>query len=74
MDWDGSGLALTNSTPEFTVANGDGIKILSIPYVTLAAINSEVDTALSDYDPPTKTEMDSGFSALNDVSTADVYI
>ena len=31
----------------------------------LAAINAECDTALSDYDAPTKTEMDSAFSALS---------
>ena len=37
-----------------------------------ADINTEADTALSDYDPPTKTEMDTAFAALNDVSTAEV--
>jgi len=29
-------------------------------------------TALSDYDPPTKAEMDAGFSGLNDLSAAEV--
>lgn len=36
----------------------------------LAAINAEADTALSDYDPPTKTELDSGFAGLNDPTAA----
>lgn len=40
--------------------------------LSLAAINAEVDTALSDYDPPTNTEMLASFSALNDVSTSEV--
>lgn len=35
-------------------------------------INAAADTALADYDPPTDTEMDSAFAALNDVSTAQV--
>jgi hypothetical protein len=38
----------------------------------LASINAECDTALSDYDAPTKAELDSGLAALNDISTADV--
>ena len=33
--------------------------------VTTAEVNTEADTALTDYDPPTKTEMDSAFSALS---------
>lgn len=38
----------------------------------LAAINAEADTALADYDPPTKAELDSGFAGLNDLSAAQV--
>jgi len=34
------------------------------------AINAEADTALSDYDPPTKAELDSGLAALNDPTAA----
>lgn len=37
-----------------------------------ASINTEADTALSDYDPPTKAEMDAGFAALNDLSAAQI--
>ena len=35
-------------------------------------VQSEVTDALNAYDPPTKTEMDNGFAALNDVSAAEV--
>lgn len=40
--------------------------------VTTAQVNTEVDTALADYDAPTKAEMDAGFAALNDLSAAAV--
>ncbi|RMD50739.1 hypothetical protein D6827_03405, partial [Candidatus Parcubacteria bacterium] len=40
--------------------------------LSLANINAEVDTALSDYDAPTKAEMDAGFAALNDIATSDI--
>lgn len=39
---------------------------------TPAQVNTEMDTALGDYDAPTKTEMDSAFAALNDLSAADI--
>lgn len=38
----------------------------------LASVNAEVDTALGDYDAPTKAELDSGLAALNNVSSSDV--
>lgn len=62
-DYDGTGLTRANSTIGTATTIGA---------TGLAAINAEVDTALSDYDPPTKTEMDSGFSGLNDISAAEV--
>ena len=37
-----------------------------------SSINSEVDTALADYDAPTKAELDAGFAALNDISVSDI--
>ena len=40
--------------------------------VSEESVNAECDTALTDYDPPTKTEMDNGFAALNDISPAEV--
>lgn len=33
-------------------------------------INTEADTALSDYDPPTKAELDTGLAGLNDPTAA----
>lgn len=35
-----------------------------------ADVNAEADTALSDYDPPTKAELDSGLAGLNDPTAA----
>jgi hypothetical protein len=35
-------------------------------------VNVECDTALTDYDAPTKTDVDASFNALNNVSSADV--
>lgn len=40
--------------------------------LSAAQVNTEVDTALADYDAPTKAELDSGFAGLNDISSADV--
>lgn len=36
------------------------------------SINSEVDTALADYDPPTKAELDAGLAGLNDIAVSDI--
>lgn len=38
----------------------------------LASINGEVDTALADYDGPTKAELDSGLAGLNDLDAAGI--
>ena len=46
----------------------DGTKIPDT--LSLANINAEADTALADYDPPTKAELDAGFAALNDPTAA----
>jgi hypothetical protein len=35
-----------------------------------AQVNAEVDTALADYDAPTKAELDAGLAALNDPTAA----
>lgn len=40
--------------------------------LTAANVNAEVDTALADYDAPTKAELDSGLAGLNDLSAAQV--
>lgn len=48
----------------------DAIDADALAADALAEINAEVDTALADYDPPTKAEMDSGFAGLNDPTAA----
>jgi len=40
--------------------------------LTAAQVNAQCDTALSDYDPPTKAELDSGLAGLNDLTAAEV--
>jgi len=72
-DWTGSSLTMVNSTAGFVPANGDGIKILAVPYLTITAINATVDTALTDYDGPTDTEMNAAIDALENVSQAQTY-
>ena len=41
--------------------------------LTAAQVNAQCDTALSDYDPPTKAELDTGLAALNDITAANVW-
>jgi hypothetical protein len=47
-------------------------EISALNDISTAEVNTEVDTALADYDPPTKAELDSGFAALNDPTAASV--
>jgi hypothetical protein len=49
-----------------------GSSSLALTTQMKADVNAEADTALTDYDPPTKTEMDSGFTALNDPTAASI--
>lgn len=51
-----------------TVAAGQQFDDLST--LTAAQVNTEADTALTDYDPPTKTELDTAMAALNDPTAA----
>ena len=44
--------------------------IAALNDVSTAEVNAEVDTALADYDGPTKAELDSGLAALNDPTAA----
>ena len=46
--------------------------IAALNDLSAAQVNAEVDTALADYDGPTKAELDSGLAALNDLSAAEV--
>lgn len=53
------------------VAVTDG-KVDALNDVSTAQVNTEVDTALTDYDAPTKAEMDSKIDALTDIDAAGV--
>ena len=61
------------------LANGtDGLGAIlaavnALNNLSAAQVNAEVDTALTDYDPPTKAELDAGFAALNDITAAAVW-
>jgi DNA-binding transcriptional ArsR family regulator len=46
--------------------------IAALNDLSAAQVNAEVDTALADYDGPTKAELDAGLAALNDLSAAEV--
>lgn len=50
----------------------DGVVVASFTTAAKAEINAEADTALTDYNPPTKAELDSGLAGLNDLSAAQV--
>ena len=62
---------LDDATP-FSGANIDAA-ISSRSTVTTAQVNTECDTALTDYDPPTHAELTSGLAGLNDVTAAEVW-
>jgi len=82
MGFDGSNNI--NSTPQTNVTVGtnndktgysiSGTKqtLDALNDLSASDVNTECDTALTDYDPPTKTEMDNGFAALNDLSKTDI--
>jgi hypothetical protein len=46
--------------------------IAALNDISTVQVNAEVDTALADYDGPTKAELDAGLAALNDVSTTEI--
>ena len=46
--------------------------IAALNDLSAAQVNAEMDTALADYDGPTKAEIDAGLAALNDLSAAEV--
>lgn len=56
-----------NALPSGTIAGVDDVP-------TLAEINAEADQALADYGGPTKSEMDAGFDALNDLDSASAQL
>ena len=63
-----------SATPDYDSFDNttDSLEALRDNQITPAQVNAECDTALADYDGPTKTEMDNSFAALNDISAAEV--
>lgn len=59
----------TGQAPVDASAN---LTINTTGFVSVAGIKTQADTALTDYDPPTKTELDSGLAGLNDLDAAGV--
>ena len=49
-----------------------GIDDIDLSATMKASVNAQVDTALTDYDAPTKAELDSGLTGLNDLTAAEV--
>jgi hypothetical protein len=77
---DKTGYSLTQSFPtnfaslaidsSGQVTVGAFASALDLTATMKASVNTEADTALADYDPPTKAELDAGFAALNDFDPA----
>lgn len=59
---------LLTAGTNIVLAKGTGIT--GFNDLSAAQVNAEADTALADYDAPTKTEMDAAFAALNDPTAA----
>lgn len=55
-----------------TVIATDAIDADALATDAINEINATVDTALTDYDAPTKAELDSGLAALNDLDAGEV--
>lgn len=51
-------------------AHATSAEITALNDLSAAEVNAEVDTALADYDAPTKAEMDAAIDALNDPTAA----
>ena len=64
--------AIVADTNELQTDDVPGL-IAGLNDLSAAEVNAEVDTALADYDPPTKAEMDAGFAGLDDPTAADVW-
>ena len=61
--------AIAADTDELQTDDVPGL-IAALNDLTAVQVNAEVDTALADYDPPTKAELDSGLAGLNDPTAA----
>lgn len=62
---------LSGLTPGNTLADIDDIAGLN--NVSSGEVETACGNALTNYDPPTKAEMDNGFAALNDITVADIW-
>ena len=58
-------------TNELQTDNVPGL-IAALNDLTAAQVNAEVDTALADYDGPTRAELTSDINSLNDITVADI--
>lgn len=74
MNADVVGLTFTHSSgiPQYFTIKTVSKLVSDLNDLSAAQVNAEVDTALADYDPPTKAEMDTGLAGLNDLSAAEV--
>jgi len=63
VDYTGAGTLTIDAAPDFTVDTTDIVKIFASG-VKPNEVNAEVDTALSNYDGPTKAEMDTAHALL----------
>lgn len=74
MNGDVVGLLFTHASaiPVHYTIKTDTKVVSDLNDLTAAAVNAEVDTALSDYDAPTKAELDAGLAALNDLDAAGI--
>jgi len=65
-----SGHVGAGSFGEEVQAHSLSSEIAALNDLSAADVNAEVDTALSDYDPPTKTEMDAAFTEIKGATWA----
>lgn len=63
--------AILADTNELQTDDVPGL-IAALNDLSAAEVNAECDTAFTDYDPPTKAELDAALAGLNDVSAAEV--
>jgi hypothetical protein len=65
-------LAASYTAPDNASIAANGTAIGNLNNLSSADVNAACDTALADYDAPTKAELDAGFAALNDISVSDI--
>ena len=88
-DYTGSSLAVVMvNDADFTIANGDNVKLIAqadhislcdtvttnTDALTAVAVNTEVDTALTDFAGPTLVELQTELGLLNNISSSEVQV